>query len=387
MIRIVRACLLAVLAATLAACGESAERSSGSWERLPDAPLSPRETGLAISIDGDALFIGGSDAAPCPPNASCVAPTVPPLRDGAALDPARRKWERIADAPVGFSFAYGVAVDGAVYVLAPGERERPDAPAVFLRYRKAKDRWTRLPLPPDVRRRWLVATDEHVVAYAESDEGSQVPDVFLDPASGEWKDLPDDPLPRSSGRTMAWSGRELVLFAHELVPQPGAREPSVVIAAAFDPDRSTWRRLPDSEILGGGGRWFAHDGRLILPVLGSADGGETGHWGRPYPYGGILDPERGRWLPLPDGPDGGEEFAAGVVAGRRADIFGDSGWILNVVKENWLRIPSLDREESLVTTRSATAAGRDMIVFGGVRWSDDGIRGELLNEAWIWSLP
>jgi hypothetical protein len=176
------------------------------------------------------------------------------LRDGAAFDPGPQRWERIAAAPAGFSFAHGAIVDGDAYVLAPGEPARPDAPAAFLRYRRAQDRWMRLALPPDVRRRALVATDKQLIAYAESDEGSQIEDVAFDPASGEWTEVPDDPLPPSSGRTMAWSGRELVLFAHELVPQPGSREPSVVIAAAFDSDRRTWRRLPDSEVLGGGAR-------------------------------------------------------------------------------------------------------------------------------------
>jgi hypothetical protein len=391
MTRIARAQLLVLLVAALGACGpadtEPAYRSSGSWERLPEPPLSPRETALALSIDGEALIMGGSDAEPCPPNAGCVAPTDPPLRDGAAFEPSRRRWERIAHAPVGFSFAYGAAIDGAVYVLAHGERQRPHAPAVFLRYRRPDDRWTQLALPPDARRRFIVATDEHVVAYAESDEGSQIPDVIFDPASGEWAELPDDPLPPSFGRTMAWSGRELVLFAHELVPQPGSREPSVVIAAAFDPDRRTWRRLPDSEMLGGGARWFAHDGRLIFPALGSADGGDVGNWGRPYPNGGVLDPERGRWLELRDAPAGDEEFAAGVVAGRQADFFGHDGWILDAVAQDWIRIPPLDRDEQRVSGRSVTAAGRNMIVFGGVRWENGGMRGELLDEAWMWAPP
>jgi hypothetical protein len=386
---IVRVQLLVLLVAALAACGgadrEAAERSSGSWERLPEAPLSPRESALALSIDGQALFIGGSDADPCPPSAGCVAPAVPPLRDGAAFDPGLRRWERIAEAPVGFSFAHGAAVDGTAYLLAPGEPGRPDAPAVFLRYRRAEDRWTQLTLAPDARRRALVATDEQVIAYAESDEGSQVPDVIFDPSSGRWTEVPDDPLPPSFGRTMAWSGRELVLFAQELVPQPGSREPSVVIAAAFNPDRGTWRRLPDSEMLGGGARWFAHDGRLIFPALGSADGGDDG-WGRPYPNGGILDVELGRWLPLPDAPDGEDEFAAGVVAGRQGDFFGDTGWILDAVAEDWMLVPSLDGGDQMVTRGSVTAAGRDMIVFGGVRWGG-GLQGELLDEAWMWSVP
>ena len=114
-----------------------------------------------------------------------------------------------------------------------------------------------------------------MVAFADSDERGEVPDLVFDPATADWSELPDDPLPRSFGRTMAWSGRELVLFAHELVPQPGSGEPPLVIAAALDVESGTWRRLPDSEILGGGARWFELDGG-DPPALGSADGGEGG---------------------------------------------------------------------------------------------------------------
>jgi hypothetical protein len=388
MTAIVRVPLLVLVVVTLAACGsdapETTARSSGAWERLPPAPLSPRDSTVALTLDGEALFIGGSDADPCPPNASCVLPTVPPLRDGAAFDPGLRRWARIADAPVGLSFASPAVVDGAAYLLVPGEPHRPDAPAAFLRYRRAEDRWTKLALPPDPRRRGLVATDRQVVAYAQSDEGGrQDPDLVFDPSSGTWSELPDDPLPRSFGRTMAWSGRELVLFAQELVPQPGSREPSVVIAAAFDPGRGTWRRLPDSEILGGGARWFAHDGRLIFPALGSADGG--GDWDRSYPNGGILDVARDRWLPLPHAPGGEQDFAAGVVAGGRADFFGSRGWIFDAGTQDWTLVLPLDGGDQTVTQRSVTAIGRDMIVFGGVRWVE--ARGELLDESWLWPVP
>ncbi|HEX5620004.1 MAG TPA: hypothetical protein VFX51_16395 [Solirubrobacteraceae bacterium] len=339
-----------------------------------------------MSIDGKALFVGGSDADPCPPSADCAVSAVAPLRDGAVFDPGPRRWKRIADAPVGFSFAESVVVGGTAYLLVPGEPGRPGAPAAFLRYRSADDRWDRLARPPDAQRRGLVATDEQVVAYANTDEGGQIPDVVFDPSIGEWTRLPDDPLPKSFDRSLAWDGRELVLFAQELVPQPGSREPSVVIAAAFDPDRGTWRRLPDSEILGSGARWFAHAGRLIFPALGSADGGEVGNWGRPYPNGGILDVDEGRWLPLPDPPGGENEFGAGVVAGEQADVFGETGWILDAVKEDWIPVPPLHGDDVMVTGDSVTAAGRDMIVFGGVRWRD-GAQAELLAAAWIYSVP
>jgi hypothetical protein len=32
-----------------------------------------------------------------------------------------------------------------------------------------------------------------------------------------------------------------------------------------------------------------------------------------YPYGGILDPASGEWSPLPDPPDGEEDWGAGAL--------------------------------------------------------------------------
>ena len=383
-----------LVAAAPAACGDASsgtldDRASGSWERLPDPPLSPREAALGLWTGSDTLFVGGSGGDPCPPSASCVAPRDPPLRDGAAFDPRQRTWRQIAPAPVGFSFGEGVVVRGAAYILTHGEVGRPDDRPAFLRYGIADGDWEELPFPPGDRDRSIIATDAQVVAFRGSDEGGETADLMFDPATNEWSELPDDPLPPSFDRTLAWSGRELVLFAHEIVPQPGATEPSLVIAAVLDLDSGEWRRLPDSQILGGGARWFELDGRLILPALGSADGGEVGNWGRPYPYGGILDPQRGEWSDLPAPPvadlSSAEDFAGGIRAGREADYFGLSGWILDATAREWIEIPPLDDEGALTTGRVVANAGPEMLVFGGVRWGGGrGLRGHLLNEAWIW---
>jgi hypothetical protein len=394
MARLTAGLLTALVATALAACGGagagSSEPDHRAWERLPNPPLSPREAALAIWIGGEALVVGGSDADPCPPNASCPPASEPPLRDAAAFDPRQRTWRQIAPAPVGFSFGEGVVVGRTAYVLARGEPGRPDAPPAFLGYRSAEDRWEELPFPPGDRSRSITATGEQVVAFTGSDEGGEVPDLIFDPATNEWSELPDDPLPRSFDRTMAWSGRELVVFAHEIVPQPRAEEPSLVIAAALDLDTDEWRRLPDSEILGQGARWFELDGQLILPALGSADGGEVGNWGRPYPYGGILDPQRREWSDLPDPPaaldlSSGEDFGSGILAGPEADYFGYRGWILDVTAGEWIEIPPLDDEDPLITGRIVVAADQEMLVFGGVRWGRRGLRGDLLNEAWVWT--
>jgi hypothetical protein len=381
----------------LAACGadESSSpdggRGSAAWREVPAGPLSPREGALGLWTGGEVFLIGGSDAPPCPPNAECVVPDVPPLADGAAFDPVTREWRGIAEAPLPFEWAQGLVVGTTAYLWVPGSPERPDADAGFLAYHIEENLWEELPLPPgDLG--WLqgiVQAGERIVAYSGSDEQGEQPDFVFDPATSSWSELPPDPLSPSFDRSMAWSGRELLLFDHELVPNPGAEEPALTRAAALDLESGSWRRLPDSEILATG-PWVPDDGRLINPTLGGADGGDGG-WGRAYPYGGILDPASGEWSALPHPPGGEEDWGSGVLTESGGVLtesdghyFANRGWVLDTSDNAWIEIPPLDTGE-LVTGRTVVAAGTDLLVFGGARWKANSVDATLLADAWAWS--
>jgi len=390
--------MVMVLAAlALGACGDAdrtqSNAESGTWERLPASPLSPRENALGLWTGKETLVLGGSDADPCPPAAECVVPSEPPLRDGAAFDPTRRSWRPTADAPVGFSGAEAVLLDGTAYIWTHGEASRPRAPRAFLAYRTRDDRWEELPAPPREPYRSIVATDTNVVAFSTSDEYGGGPDLVFDPAKATWSELPDDPLPRSFDRTMAWTGSELVLFGKRIVPQPGADRPSLALAAALGPESGRWRRLPDAETRDQyvtNGRWFEVDGRLINPAPGTSDGGEVNNWGRAYPDGGVLDPDSDEWQELPEAPAGFDEtssgqYGSGILAGSDSHYFAPHGWILDAAQWEWIEIPSLDDDDSVVSGRTITNAGEEMVVFGGARYGSNGLRGELLSEAWGWS--
>jgi hypothetical protein len=97
-----RSGILVILAATsaatfVAACGAgeraapervrgSADPAANAWHAVPASPLSARETALGLWTGREVLFMGGSDARPCPSNASCAPPDAPPLADGASFD-------------------------------------------------------------------------------------------------------------------------------------------------------------------------------------------------------------------------------------------------------------------------------------------------------------
>ena len=167
---------------------------------------------------------------------------------------------------------------------------------------------------------------------------------------------------------MTWSGRELVLFDHELVPNPGSEGPIAVRTAVFSFKTGSWRRLPD-RVIEGGGPWVAVDGRLISPD------------------GGILDVARGQWSQLPGGPDGGNSFGSGVLTESRGHYFAPSGWVLDVRTEKWIEVPRLGDRDHVQQGRTVVSAGRDLVVFGGALWRENKFEATLLDEAWIWSPP
>lgn len=374
------AALCGVLALT--GCGPADPRvvpeeqgTATGWQAVAGAPLGPREQALGLWTGREVLLLGGSDATPCPPSASCALdPT--PLADGAALDPDTGRWRPLAAAPVPLLGAQGKVIGSTAYVLPYASRRE------LLAYRIDRNTWTRLPVPFDPQAGYvLVAAGDRLVAHRSSDETQPGKDYLFDPAKAAWTVLPADPLGAAWDRTMAWTGRELMLFDHELIPNPGAEGPTLTRVAALDLTARTWRRLPDAPMLATS-PWITAGTRLINPTPGGADGGKIGNWGRVYPYGGSLDPATGVWSALP-GPPVGDTVGAGVHNGTAAVYTEVADVVLDTTTGSWQRVPALPGGD--VTGPTVVAAGVRMLVFGGARWRASGSDGKLLNSTWIWT--
>ncbi len=78
----------------------------GTWQKLPEAPLSPRKTPSVVWTGTEFIVWGGSDGAPHG------------LSDGAAYDPATGRWRTIAPAPTAHPGANAVWVGDRMVVLA-----------------------------------------------------------------------------------------------------------------------------------------------------------------------------------------------------------------------------------------------------------------------------
>lgn len=356
---------------------------TGEWTTLPSPPLSPRAGAVGVWTGTEVLIVGGSDERPCPPTAECAPPTKPPLRDGAAFDPTTRTWHPIADARLPLVGAAPTVVGPTVYFLTPS----PGAAAsrlVLLAYDTLTDRWRteRWPHRPGY---LLVAAGGTLVAYRRNDTRA-LPDLIRDPSTSTWAKLPDDPLSPSGERSMVWAGDQLVLLDHELDPTPGADRPWITRAATFDLTTRRWTRLPDSNILSL--PWAAAPGLVARPDFGGVDATERNRWDRSHPFGGILDLERHRWRPLPGAPArGGLVEGAGVIWPTGATYASDHGPLLDLATNTWLQVP--ERESGYLTDQTVVAAGRDLLVFGGARWSSETAvyGGELLATASLWQPP
>lgn len=354
--------------------------SASGWTRLTDSPLSPRFNALAFWVDGRIVITGGSDGRPCPPNADCAPSTTPSLRDGATFDPTTGRWQAIAVAPVAPGGASSAILNDTVYLLIRGSDWAPGFPPAFVAYDARRDRWLELPPPPgeDDSGLTLASGGDRLIAYQGSQENGVGHDLVFDPHDETWRELPPDPLIPSFDRTMVWTDAGLVLVGIEDAPQPGAIEPAFYRAAILDLETLNWRRLPDSEVVGYEPAWFWSGGRVVNPTLGTSDGGEVGGWGRSYPHGGMLEPARGTWAPLPDPPRPSGYPGVSLAGGDY--VVSLMGAVLHAPSETWFELPA--PPESAQEGQAITWAGEGLFVWGGVRW--DGDDPSLVSDAWMW---
>lgn len=343
----------------------------GVWMLTEPGPLSARHDALGLSVGQLFMVVGGWDSPACPPNASCVGPESPPLRDGALFDPATGEWSRIADAPVPVSGHDAVVLQETVYLLTP-EWGRTDSPSIFLSYDVSTDAWTELPAPPTGPGA-LVPAGEQLISVANSDEHTPAADALFDPAAAQWRELPADPLGPSFDREAVWVGDRLILTAKDLVPSPGSDKPAVVRLAAFDPRAGEWELLADTEIIGWSPTFVS--GLVVFPTLGFADGGDVNNWGKDYPFGGIIDPTDSSFAALPgNGGDLRGTVFDGVVVGEAVVV---GGILLDPVTGTTSRIPAFPAGQMLEPT---IIGGTDsLFVWGGSSGTGNTSSGYLLR--------
>lgn len=342
--------------------------SEGTWEPLPEAPISPRFQHAAVWTGDEMIVFGGYDGgeggeggaaaySPAtgawrrladPPDAAKGAPVAvwtgteliafggdpDDTTHGAIYDPQEDQWRTVSEAALGNanSSASHAVWTGDRVLLVGFFREREDeaggAQGAAL-YDPATDDWTQLPDAPEVLPYFRDAVwtgNELVLIGPEPASGSRAPQqimaLALNPATATWRTLPAPPLDVRGQLLVAWSGQEVVVGGGNTFSDAGAR-PTHQDAAAFDPATSTWRMLPDAPIPFRGNERYgdvAVNGMVI--AFDTAD-----------PNGQVLllDPATAAWrlAPGPNRPElteprelPGRREAPVVSTGRSALIWG-----------------------------------------------------------------
>jgi hypothetical protein len=388
--------VLAVLLTTAAVMGCAAEVEGGppsgrpggtqAWRQLPDAPLTARDHAVVVGVDERMLVVGGWEFL-CPPTADCTTPRAPLLNDGAVYDTDTDSWSTIAPAPFGVRRQeYAAAtLDGSAYLIS-GCADGPtcDAQPRLLSYNLISDRWTDHGPVPGTKKyyRHLIPVGRTLLVYSGSDEGGEVADLVFDPERSTWTELPDDPLPRTFDRFIVPAGGNLVLTGSSTAALE-APEGSTKLTARFDPDARKWTQLPNAP--GKGYQLLPTDRGPLL----------NGHF-LDSP-GWILDPYSWTWSGLPEHA-GEHTDLSGVLNRDRAvyDIPNSVGQMASTSRllvydsrtDEFVTIPAPPGRED-VYDDSSTALGRDLFVYGGQRWTGDGLAGdsELVGDAWVWTAP
>lgn len=341
---------------------------SGSWTRLPDAPISPRTHGIAVWTGTEAIFLGGQIDNLCPPTADCAEmPTY--AKDGAAYDPVSQTWRTTAPAPVPVAVHTRHAVLGDELVLVGDDGS-------WWTYDSSDDQWRDLPAQPDAHPYpgLLSALGGKVYVLGRGDIVH-----VLDLHAEQWSTLPASPhRPRIDAQSVVATSEGIVVTGRDSTAPNDGTVPSWVFAEVYD--GTSWRRLARSEMVGGY-VWHWTGQRLVAPDIGCVDGGQVNGYGRCIPQGGTLDPQTGTWSEFEDAPETGSGGWSLYSAG--GPLMTTYGYVYDDSAGTWTRLPR-PRNAPDYDVAAVWAEGT-LLAFGGLDSQKGWEKDALSDRAWSWT--
>jgi sporulation and spore germination protein len=221
------------------------------------------------------------------------------------------------------------------------------------------------------------------------------------PLAGSWHELPRSPLAVDDARTSVWTGTELLVVGRHSQRAPdGAVLSRQDVAAAYDPAKNAWRRLPSPPgssafmnyssvwtgkemIVWGQGiraafnpatnQWRRLPGSKLLSVhdgfgLVAWTGRELLGWGGgccgdAFSDGVAYDPASNAWHALPRAPLPGSQHPIGAWTGRELVVFvGSRAAAYDPAAKSWRRLAPLPARRDGAT---AVWDGSEVLVVGG----------------------
>jgi hypothetical protein len=216
--------------------GHAANRSP-SWRALPRAPIPGRLDASAVWTGREMIVWGGVNR----PTRGAPAPR----SDGAAYNPATRKWRKIARAPSEILGGGGPAAawTGRRMVVYVGNS--PDGPAGSAVYDPRTNTWRRLPKGPLGAREQYASVwtgRELLVFGGHSGDTYALPTAAaLNPATGSWRRLNalDAVIGLATVNGALWNGREA--FVSGILHRPHVVDRPILLA--FNPKTNKLRQI------------------------------------------------------------------------------------------------------------------------------------------------
>lgn len=281
----------------------------------------------------------------------------PRFHDGAAYDPARDSWARIAPAP--FVLSPAVATWTGTQMLVWGVT--PEGPR-GASYDPASDIWNRM-------------ADAPVDGYFESYTGVWTGRQWLvwgfggaanegaayEPTSDTWKPLAQFPFDPRIGHQAVWTGSQMVVMGGSA---PVLDFPGLADAASYDPATDRWARIAPWPLPPRDAPNAVWTGREVL-VWGGRKGAQ---W---FADGAAYDPARNTWRPLAAAPLSARVPGAFLWTGkvllvlggiRNTDYFSD-GAAYDPVIDRWRPVAPVPFKAA---GPASVWSGTEALVWGGL---------------------
>lgn len=339
------------------------------WQRLPDAPLSPRHDTLGVYVDGVVLELGGSDT-----TVSGGPYSPPELRDGAALDLSTRTWRPIVTAPWAPAESAAHAVVGDRVLLAR------NGSGAWLVYDSGDDTWSRVPAPPmEVPQPTMAVLGQRVFVLDKYVVESPAPVQVLDLATNTWSALPASKhQPAIDDRTVVGTGTGLVVMGGDLSPRQAGKHRQPALAEIWDGSR--WRRFQSDHAAGLAWHWT---GQRVISTY-RATKRDSARGGLHEFRASAFDPATGEWEQLPWLPP----RQSGLLEETWAYGYGprvlSQGYLYD--DRNGESRPIEDPSDW--SSRTQVLTDNAIVLFGGARPKDGQepsrvTQLDLTNEAWL----
>ena len=359
--------------------GSPADLQASQWSELPTAPIVTRHGVSATWTGSEYLVWGGSSG----PNGATLH------GDGAAYDPANRRWRPVSASPLGPRVQHSSVWTGDEWLIWGGydsaSTNRLHVSASGAAYDPTKDRWRMLPPSPLAPRAGTAAvwTGKEAIfiggypAVRSAEVRSLADAAAFDPAKDRWRALP--PIPTNPAHALesfvpVWADGQVLVWA-SFTRIPGSADGSDQAGYdvfSYDPTHDRWRQVPFTgrpETGVGAAYWTGS--AVLLPASpaprptesrGPSPSGLRGH---------LYDPTTNRYTAVAHGPVD-DTYGPTVLAGdllvrlstsQDGAVMPGGGAVWDPRTDEWT---ALARAPRLLGDTPAVWTGSELLLWGGV---------------------